>query len=97
MDAGPACTVIQVVSTTYAANCGTPTLMNKVDDECDGKADCTYPVDFKIDPGFDPASGCPKDLTVNYLCVDDGGKVLEGKAAYTPAEAYSITLECGCY
>lgn len=91
------CSHIEVVSTTYAANCGNAVQLEHVDDQCDGAADCTYAVDFKVDPGFDPASGCPKDLTVSYRCVEDGtGKMLENKAAYTPAEAYSITLECGC-
>lgn len=91
------CTHVEVVKSVYAANCNASTPLNNVDDVCDGKADCTYNFAFAVDPGFDPAPGCPKDLTVTYTCVDDAGGVLGSKSAYTPPDAFTTHLECGCY
>lgn len=97
VDAGPACTVIQVVGSVYANNCGTPTPLNGVAGACDGETDCTYDFAFAVDPGFDPKPGCPKDLTVTYLCVDGLGETRGSKSAYTPPDAATTKLECGCY
>lgn len=83
-----ACPTITVISAIYANNCNNPIPLQSVAQQCDGKSECSVAIDFKQDPGFDPASGCPKDLRVNYLC----GTVEE--TTYVPAEAYKVTLDC---
>lgn len=90
------CTHVKIVNTTYANNCGTPTPLSKIDDACDGKAACVYNFSWFYDPGFDPAPGCPKDLNVDYLCLDDGQNVIASKSSYSPPEAVQAKLECGC-
>lgn len=91
------CTHIEVVSATYANNCGKPVQLNNVDENCDGKASCAYDFVYFVDPGFDPAPGCPKDLNVIYECVDGMAVSHGSKSAYVPPEALHVELECGCY
>jgi hypothetical protein len=59
---------IVITSATYAANCGAPTMVQTIFDECNGKQTCDYVFNYVEDVGFDPAYGCMKDLTVEYTC-----------------------------
>ena len=98
-DAPAACPTISVSAATYAANCSAPTEVASVGAQCNGKEACTYTMDYTVDPGFDPAQGCAKDMTVSYDCVDAANVVVESKSAYAPPEAGSagvLDLACGC-
>ncbi len=59
---------IEIVSAVYAANCGAPTTVQKILDECNGKKTCNYSFNYSNDLGFDPAYGCMKDLKIEYKC-----------------------------
>jgi hypothetical protein len=99
-DAGTAgtgpCYTIHVQGAVYAANCGAPTPMPTIAQECDGKENCTYLVDTGgKDPKGDPAPGCWKDLTVQYDCVGDSS-VQAQKSSYTTMvhDNTQVVLEC---
>lgn len=92
MDAPPGCT-ISVQSAVFAGSCDKPTPLETVAERCDGLRRCEYEFQGAIDPGFDPAYGCLKDLIVKFECGDG----IERQV--TDEEAWSgdvLALECGC-
>jgi len=91
---------ITVSKATYAANCGAPTdCTTEASYKCDGKESCSY--DHKMSgpvgevlgkdycPGYDPAYGCYKDMTVEYVCNGVSRTAYNGFADYNPT-----FLEC---
>jgi hypothetical protein len=90
---------IVITSAVYAANCGAPTDVQTIFEECNGEQTCDYVFNYTVDIGFDPAYGCMKDLTVEYTCT--GGTTT--KSFYeacapcdpqnTPTEIH-LELEC---
>lgn len=59
---------IQVISATYGANCGAAAnnVVNYIANECNGRQQCDYVVDYtKIG---DPAPGCQKTYDVTWNC-----------------------------
>jgi hypothetical protein len=92
------CATIVVKSAIYAANCGAPTTVSSVAATCNGQQQCSYTMNYQVDPGFDPAYECAKDMTVEYDCVA-AAAVVASKSAYAPPEAGNgsvLNLECTC-
>jgi hypothetical protein len=84
--------VIQVLTAIYAANCGTPTTIEDVFTDCNDQPSCTYTLNYSVDPGYDPAPGCAKDLTVTWTCND--GKPTH--KLYFPGEADGAVVNLAC-
>ena len=59
---------IVVTSATYGDNCGARpgNATGKTGAACNGQTDCTYVVDVAL--LGDPAGGCAKDFSVDYIC-----------------------------
>lgn len=76
----PTCFTIDVQSATWGANCGATTPLQSVTTQCEGKNNCTYTMNVDQDPGFDPASGCWKDIDVDYNCMGSSGVAAQKQA-----------------
>jgi hypothetical protein len=90
---------IEITSAIYAANCGAPTVVQTIFDQCNGKKTCDHVFNYTEDVGFDPAYGCMKDLSIEYTCT--GGTTVksfyESCAPCDPQNsptAIHLELEC---
>lgn len=74
---------IMVTGATYGRSCGVPpgNATNQVRTVCDGQSECSYVVD--VANLGDPAPGCGKDFSVEFICGSDS---LSRRVAL-PAEA----------
>ena len=85
-------TGITVVTATYGASCRQPTgnVTKTVKSACDGRSECNYSVDWHV--LGDPAYGCKKDFSVQWICSNGGSY-----SAFAPAEAgYGSKVRLHC-
>jgi len=90
VDGEASCGTIRVVQAIYAASCGASTNLPSVAALCNGLEYCQYVINNAIDPGYDPAFGCYKDLTISFAC---GDRLL---TVYDPEawNGHSMVLDC---
>jgi hypothetical protein len=83
---------IAVRSATYGPNCGAPAgnATDEVQSVCGGKESCDY--DVEVSKLGDPAGGCAKDFTVEYVCSADSA----AKTTEVPNEANGNTARLSC-
>ena len=83
---------IAVRSATYGANCGAQAgnATDELQSVCGGKASCDYDVD--VSKLGDPAEGCEKDFTVEYVCSTNSA----AKTTEVPNEANGNTAQLSC-
>ena len=84
---------IRVVAGTYGGNCNAPQ-GNKTEHlaaACNGRADCTYKVDYTVIG--DPAVGCGKDYVAVWRC---GGSREVRRAVASPEAGFGKTVELSC-
>lgn len=83
---------IAVRSATYGANCSAQAgnATDELQSACGGKASCDYDVD--VNKLGDPADGCEKDFTVEYVCSTNSA----AKTTKVPNEANGNTARLSC-
>jgi hypothetical protein len=84
---------IRVVAGTYGGNCNAPH-GNKTEHlavACNGRADCTYKVDYTVIG--DPAVGCGKDYVAEWWC---GGSLELHRVVANPEAGFGSTLTLQC-